>query len=158
MKVKRLQIILSMCLFSGLLTGCSSGDSPKPTSSPATFTSEKENRKMLELRINGQVFALELMNNSTVNELLSVLPDTFTMQDLNQNEKYFELPQNLPMQQQRVEEIQKGDVMLYGKNTLVIFYRSFTTNYSYTRIGRIGNSDKLADRLGADAVLVERIN
>ena len=158
MKVKRLQIILSMCLFSGLLTGCSSGDSPKPTSSPVTFTSETENRKMLELRINGQVFALELMNNSTVNELLSVLPDTFTMQDLNQNEKYFELPQNLPMQQQRVEEIQKGDVMLYGENTLVIFYRSFTTNYSYTRIGRLGNSDKLADRLGADAVLVERIN
>lgn len=158
MKVKCLQIILSICLFSSLLTGCSSSDSTKPTSNPVTFTSEKENRKMLELSINGQVFALKLMNNSTVNELLSVLPDSFTMQDLNQNEKYFELPQNLPTQQQRVEEIQKGDVMLYGKNTLVIFYQSFNTNYSYTRIGRIGNSDKLADRLGADAVLVEKIN
>ena len=41
--------------------------------------------------------------------------------------------------------------MLYGDNCLVIFYKSFDTSYSYTKIGHINN---LPD-LGNDNVLVK---
>ena len=33
--------------------------------------------------------------------------------------------------------------MLYGNNCLVIFYKSFDTSYSYTRIGHIENLEDL---------------
>ena len=40
--------------------------------------------------------------------------------------------------------------MIYGNDCLVIFYKSFTSSYSYTKIGHI---DNLPD-LGNDNVLV----
>ena len=47
--------------------------------------------------------------------------------------------------------INKGDVYLYNNNCLVIFYKSFTTSYSYTYIGHIND---LAD-LDNNSVLVK---
>ena len=41
--------------------------------------------------------------------------------------------------------------MLYGNNCLVIYYKSFDTSYSYTKIGHI---DNLPD-LGSENVLIE---
>jgi len=38
--------------------------------------------------------------------------------------------------------------MLYGSNTLVLFYQTFSTSYNYSRIGRIANPAGLADALG----------
>jgi hypothetical protein len=38
--------------------------------------------------------------------------------------------------------------MLYGSNTLVVFYENFDSTYSYTRIGRIADSADLARTLG----------
>ena len=35
--------------------------------------------------------------------------------------------------------------MLYGNNCLVLFYKSFSTEYSYTKIGYIENPSNLAD-------------
>lgn len=41
--------------------------------------------------------------------------------------------------------------MLFGNNCLVIFYKTFYTSYSYTKIGHIEN---ILD-LGSDSVQVE---
>jgi hypothetical protein len=41
--------------------------------------------------------------------------------------------------------------MLYGNNCLVIFYKSFYTSYSYTRIGHINN---LPD-LGTESISIK---
>ena len=43
--------------------------------------------------------------------------------------------------------------MLYGDNCLVIFYDTFTTSYSYTKIGTIDNPDDL-DMVGNNNVIV----
>lgn len=48
----------------------------------------------------------------------------------------------------RPGSIRAGDVMLYGNDTLVVFYETFESSYSYTRIGRIAESDGLARALG----------
>jgi hypothetical protein len=74
---------------------------------------------------------------------------TINMSDLNANEKYFDLPNSLPANASNTGTIQPGDLMLYGSNTLVLFYKSFSTSYNYTRLARIDNPSGLAAALGS---------
>jgi hypothetical protein len=39
--------------------------------------------------------------------------------------------------------------MMYGSNTLVLFYKSFTATYSYTNIGRLDDPAGLEAALGS---------
>ena len=68
------------------------------------------------------------------------------MKELNGNEKYVYLDSKLPVSEYSPKHINKGDVMLYGNNCLVIFYKSFDTSYSYTKIGHIDNLDDLDNK------------
>jgi len=44
--------------------------------------------------------------------------------------------------------------MIYGRNTLVLFYKSFSTSYRYTRLGRVNDPAGLAAALGTGNVKV----
>ena len=92
--------------------------------------------------INNQKLEINLEDNSTTQALKSMLPLSLKMADLNNNEKYAYLDKSLPTNTYAPKHIETGDVMLYGDNCLVIFYKSFNTNYNYTRIGHI---DSLPD-------------
>ncbi len=59
------------------------------------------------------------------------------MKELNGNEKYVYLDDNYKTNSERVGQIQKGDLMLYGDSCLVLFYESFSTGFSYTRLGKV---------------------
>ncbi|MCS0788510.1 cyclophilin-like fold protein [Cytobacillus firmus] len=50
--------------------------------------------------------------------------------------------------QQRPEEINTGDIMLYGDNGLVLFYETFSSTYSYTRLGYIEEAVRYAQAVG----------
>lgn len=76
------------------------------------------------------------------------------MRELNGNEKYYYLNSSLPTNAQKVGYINAGDVMLYGNSCLVIFYESFATSYSYTKIGHINNSEELKVSLGSGDIEV----
>ena len=108
----------------------------------------------LNITINGANFTATLENNDTVKELVSRLPLDLTMNELNSNEKYYYFDEALPSNSSRVENIEAGDIRLYGDNCLVIFYESFSTSYSYTRIGKIYNVDSLKSAVGTGNVLV----
>lgn len=93
--------------------------------------------------INNKEYVINLENNETVNSLIKLLPMEITMSELNGNEKYIYLDNTLPTNSYNPNRINVGDVMLYGNNCLVIFYKSFDTSYSYTKIGHIDNLEDL---------------
>jgi hypothetical protein len=93
--------------------------------------------KKITITVHSKVFDLQLENNSTAEEWKERLPIRVKMKELNNNEKYFFLEKPLVAFPKQVNQINQGDVMLYGDNCLVIFYKSFRTTYSYTKIGHI---------------------
>lgn len=114
--------------------------------------STEGNGYKMNINIDGKKYSVSLEDNETVKELILRLPLELEMNELNGNEKYYYLDESLPTSSERVVRIQKGDIMLYGDDCLVIFYESFNTPYSYTRIGRIDNPDDL--NLGSGKVSV----
>ncbi len=76
------------------------------------------------------------------------------MEELNGNEKYVYLPQSLPGKAQTVSQIHTGDLMLFGSDCLVLFYKDFSTTYRYTKIGQVEDTTGLAKSLGEGSVQV----
>ena len=106
------------------------------------------------IMVNKRKFSATLENSATANAFRELLPLTLKMTELNGNEKYFELPVNLPAKAARPGTIIAGDLMLWGSNTLVLFYETFSTSYSYTKIGKINDPGGLSTALGAGGATV----
>jgi hypothetical protein len=106
------------------------------------------------LQIGSKTFTAKLFDNDSVRALLAQLPMTITMTELNRNEKYYAMPYTLPTHSENVRTIKAGDVMLYGSDTLVLFYKSFNTSYSYTKLGYIEDTSGLEQALGSGDVQV----
>lgn len=106
------------------------------------------------IQINGKNFSATLNDNPTARAFIERLPLTVDMIELNGNEKYFYLDADLPTDSERVERIHAGDVMLFGSNCLVIFYKDFATSYSYTRLGHADNPSDLEKFFGNGNVRV----
>ena len=109
-----------------------------------TNNNEKEN-KMAKIyaSLNNEKLEINLEENSTTSALIKLLPLQVLMNDLNSNEKYVYLNESLPTNTYSPKHIEAGDVMLFGDNCLVIFYESFDTSYSYSKIGHINNLPEL---------------
>ena len=106
------------------------------------------NPTKIKLTINKRIFTATLVNNKTAIAFKSKLPLSIKMIELNGNEKYGELSNPLPTESVNPERIQVGDLMLYGNQTLVLFYKSFNTSYQYTKIGKIDDTEQLYAVLG----------
>ena len=76
------------------------------------------------------------------------------MNELNDNEKYHYLSTSLPTAAYQPGTIHAGDLMLYGNNCVVLFYETFNSSYSYTRLGAIDDHSGLAAALGSGNVSV----
>ncbi len=109
----------------------------------------------INLNINGNDFTVTLEDNETSRELVNRLPLSITMNELNGNEKYYYFDEDLSSDSKIVGKIKKGDIMLYGADCLVIFYKTFNTSYSYTRIGSIDYPDNLDNVVGKNSITVK---
>ena len=117
-----------------------------PNLSPETNQSidnEEMTMDKVYININNKKLGIDLENNSTTSALIKLLPLELSMDDLNGNEKYVYLNESLPTNTYSPKHIEAGDVMLFSDNCLVIFYESFDTSYSYSKIGHINNLPEL---------------
>lgn len=108
----------------------------------------------VKLAVGNYAFTVTLEQNATASAFMSCLPLTMNMSELNGNEKYYTLSQSLPMAAQNPGMIHAGDIMLYGSSTIVIFYKTFETSYSYTKIGRVDDVATMQQALGPGSVRV----
>ncbi len=106
------------------------------------------------ININGTDYLATLEDNESARELAARLPFTITMSEHNGNEKFYNFPAAFPSQAQSIRNISSGDIMLFGQDCLVLFYDSFSTSYRYTPLGRIDETQGLADALGRGSVEV----
>lgn len=111
--------------------------------------------KEITIRVGNHRFSVTLEDNATGRAFLSLLPMTVTMNELNGNEKYCYLSESLPVESFRPGTIRNGDLMLYGSSCVVLFYETFSSSYSYTRIGKIDDPSGLAVALGAGNVTIK---
>ncbi|EER47450.1 hypothetical protein AM305_07213 [Actinobacillus minor NM305] len=106
----------------------------------------------MNITIGQSTFSTELADTKAAQELTALLPLTLEMQDHLSNEKFAELPKDLSRNDQAVGRIEAGDIMLWGGNTLVVFYESFQSSYRYTKLGKIKNTAQLKNAVGAGKV------
>ena len=107
-----------------------------------------DNMQNIIITIKNKEYEAVLYDNSTVRELIKNFPISITMSDLNGNEKYYNFSKSFSTSSENVANINKGDIMLFGDNCLVIFYKSFSTHYKYTKLGYIKNTEDLENSFG----------
>jgi hypothetical protein len=149
------QLLLLVCAFT-LFASCASCD--KNLTLTGTGNNNNNNASAtaskMKIKIGNSTFTATLYDNAAAAAFKAMLPLKVNMTELNGNEKYVELPRNLPIKASNPETMQAGDLMLYGSSTLVLFYKTFSTSYNYTQLGRIDDSKRLAAAVGSGNVSV----
>ncbi len=157
MRRTHLSTLFTGLSFAALLAACGSSDSDSSATgsgrdlTPAQTTPQ---RGAVTVGVGSTQFSAALADTATARAFAERLPLTLDMTDVNSNEKAFELAETLPADPANRGTIRSGDLMLYGSDTIVLFYETFDTSYAYTRIGRLDDPDSLADVLGAGDVTV----
>ena len=107
------------------------------------------------IKINDAEFPFELKNTPVANEIKKKLPFTVKMTNFNKNELYYKFDESFEKDEKSVGTINIGDIHLYQSNTLVLFYKTFSTSYSYTEIGKLLNTTDLEKIIGTDDINVQ---
>jgi hypothetical protein len=144
--------ILMVILFHTI--GIASFDNKTAVSASITNYNNPPTGSKMIIKIGNQTFSATLIDNATANAFKSRLPITIDMIELNGNEKFADLPFTLPTKSYNPGTIHSGDLMMYGSNTLVLFYKTFSTSYSYTKLGKIDDVKGLEAALGKGNVKV----
>jgi hypothetical protein len=155
-KASRLGLLLGLLL----MGACQAGEGERGRSlaaaqagpSDAAPIQRKESR--MWMTIGESRFAVALADTAAARAFAAQLPLTLRMDELNGNEKHATLPKALPSNASRPGTLRNGDLMLYGTDTLVVFYVTFDSPYSYTRIGRVDDPAGLPRAVGSRDVQV----
>ncbi len=156
------RVLRGVSLLLGLMvvgSGCEAGQDP-PSGSPAATAADASPASMRQkasrmwMTVGERRFAITLTDNAAARAFAAQLPLTLDMSELNGNEKHADLPKSLPANASRPGTIRNGDLMLYGTDTLVVFYLTFQSSYSYTRLGRVDDPSDLPQALGPRGVRV----
>ena len=123
---------------------------------PATAAGDSNamDDRRIWMTVGERRFPVTLADTEAARAFAGLLPLTLDMPDLNGNEKHVKLPKALPANASRPGTIRNGDLMLWGADTLVVFYLTFDSAYSYTRLGRIEEAAALPQVLGRGQVRI----
>ena len=143
--------LLSCLICIQLLACCNKSDDISSTPNDTLNTGSMK----IKITVGTNAFTATLYNNATTTAFKARLPLTINMKELNGNEKYFDLPNNLPASASNPGTIQTGDLMLSRTNTLLHLYKTITTSYSYTIIARVDKPAGLTAALGSVNITVK---
>lgn len=132
--------------------GCSFISQAEPAY--ASLQPQTEHSMKIQMKIKGQCYDITLYDNPTSQAFAAQLPVTLEMMELNGNEKYAELPHPLPTEAIQPITLHAGDLMLYGNQTLVLFYTTFKSSYRYTLVGRVDSPENLTETIGKQNVRI----
>ena len=155
MVVSRLRALLGF-LALGACEASQAATSPVPAAvatAAAPPTTRAEEARMW-MTVGERRFAITLADNAAARAFAAQLPLTLNMSELNGNEKHADLRTPLPTNASRPGTIRNGDLLLYGPNTVVVFYATFESAYAYTRLGRVDDPAELPQALGRRGVRV----
>ena len=145
--MKKIILLFTTLLFF-TMTACANGNSGTVVEPVETTNTGDSGVTMnITLTIGTKTFSATLTDNATSRALVSQFPLTLDMSELNGNEYYVYLNSSLPAASKNLRTIHAGDIKLYGSSCLVIFYKSFSTSYSYTDLGSISDTIGLLDAL-----------
>ena len=153
MKYSVLMIWTFMSMMAYSTSSCDKNDANSNINHIPENTSPMANSK-IKIKVGSKTFVVTLLNNNSAKAFKEMLPLTINMIELNANEKYFDMPNSLPTNSSSPGSIKTGDLMLYGSKTLVLFYKTFSTSYSYTKLGSIDDVTGLAAALGSGNVTI----
>lgn len=110
----------------------------------------------INIAVGSTTFTAKLYDNETTQALIAQFPMTIQMDELNGQEKYYYLSENLPVAStQRPATIHTGDIMLWSGNCLVLFYKTYSNSYAgYVLLGTVDEPSNLASALGSGNVQV----
>lgn len=147
---------LLMSSFGLCAVGCTDKDNValEPINNETITDTTKQKSNKMNIIVGTKTFIVTLENNATTTAFKALLPLNMDMVELNGNEKYADVSRSLPTKASSPGTIQSGDLMLYGSSTVVLFYKSFNTSYSYTRLGKIEDPNGLAAALGTGNIKV----
>lgn len=155
MKYSFLILMLIIAVASCSATSCNKEDDKITRSnSPDNEKNDIMIGTNVSIKVGLKTFTASLLDNNATKTFKEMLPLTISMTELNGNEKYYDLPKSLPANSSNPGSIKTGDLMLYGTNTLVLFYKDFATSYSYTKLGSVNDVSGLAAALGSGNVTV----
>ncbi len=156
-RARGLRALRGLGLLCGLvmLGGCDAAQPGAPGSpaAAAVATVQQEESRMW-MTVGERRFAITLADTEAARAFAAMLPLSINMADLHSNEKYADLPKSLPTNASRPDTIRNGDLMLFGSRTLVVFYLTVNSSYSYTRLGRVDDPAGLAQALGKGDVRI----
>ena len=147
--VRRLGLPLILLAMGGSLQTQAAGPATADrTAQDAAQTPGNVEEPRMWMTIGERRFAITVADTDAARAFVAQLPLTLDMAELDGNEKHADLSQTLPTDANRPGTIHSGDLMLYGSNTVVVFYETFRSPYAYTRLGRVDDPSELSRALG----------
>ena len=160
---KILYLIVLVLIITGI-TACASENrsttEPQTTSIASDNTSEQEVQNeqsqneipQMKIQIGEYIFYASLENNTSVDALIQMMKETpivINMRDYSGFEKVGSLGTMLPDSNSQITA-QAGDIVLYNKDQIVVFYGS--NSWSYTKLGHVNDLTDWEKALGSGEV------
>jgi hypothetical protein len=142
--------------FSDTNASAANSDKLKENKSGSTPGSTDKQTMTMKITVGSTTFTAKLYDNKTTQALISQLPMTVDMTELNGREKYYRFSKDLPVEStEQPKTIHAGEIMCWSSDSLVLFYNTFSNSYGgYVRLGYIEDVSGLASAIGRGNVQV----
>lgn len=113
----------------------------------------EEDHRMVIAKVGDREFQISLEDNQASREFLDLLPMTIEMAHVNGNEVYYDLGKPFTTSHRPAGQIQVGDLKIWEEAGLVLFYKDFSSSYSYTDLGQVMDAEGLEEALQASTTI-----